>query len=107
VSKPTPGDEICASAVVQTNKNMPTVVFIVDGSGSMCAPFGESSTRWQALRGALLDPMKGLIYRLQNAVRFGITLYDGTIDPMLSLDANSLVQNPPCALIYAMRSVST
>ena len=100
VSKPTPGDEICASAVVQTNKNMPTVVFVVDGSGSMCAPFGETTTRWQALRSALLDPMKGLIYRLQNAVRFGITLYDGTIDPMLS-DATSLIQNPPCALIYA------
>lgn len=100
VSRPPPGDEICASAVVQTNKNMPTVVFVIDGSGSMCAPFGETTTRWQSLRTALLDPMKGLIYRLQNAVSFGVTLYDGTIDPMLSLDANSLVQNPPCALIY-------
>lgn len=100
-ANPPSGDEICASAVVQTNKNMPTIVFIVDGSGSMCAPFGETTTRWQSLRTALLDPMKGLVYKLQNAVRFGITLYDGTIDPMLSLDANSLIQNPPCALIYA------
>lgn len=100
-ANPIAGDEICASAVVQTNKNMPTIVFIVDGSGSMCAPFGETTTRWQSLRTALLDPMKGLVYKLQSSVRFGITLYDGTIDPMLSLDANSLIQNPPCALIYA------
>lgn len=99
-TKPPSDDEVCASAVVQTNKNMPTIVFVVDGSGSMCAPFGETTTRWQSLRTALLDPTKGLVYRLQNAVRFGITLYDGTIDPMLS-DPNSLIQNPPCALIYA------
>lgn len=99
-TKPPSGDEICASAVVQTNKNMPTIVFVVDGSGSMCAPFGETTTRWQSLRTALLDPTKGLVYKLQNAVRFGITLYDGTIDPMLSLEAGSLIQNPPCALIY-------
>jgi hypothetical protein len=99
-SKPPSGDEICASAVVQTNKNMPTIVFVVDGSGSMCAPFGETTTRWQSLRTALLDPMKGLVYKLQNAVRFGITLYDGTIDANLS-DPNSLIQNPPCAIIYA------
>ena len=74
--------QICASAVVRTAKDMPTVVFVVDGSGSMCAPFGGGGTRWQALRSALLDPMRGLIYRLQNIVSFGISLYDGTIDPI-------------------------
>ena len=64
-------EKICASAVVQTAKNNPTVVFVIDGSGSMCAPFGNGGTRWQSLRRALLYPMSGLIYRLQDAVRFG------------------------------------
>jgi hypothetical protein len=107
-SDPTPGGEkTCASAVVQTAKNMPTIVFVIDGSGSMCAPFG-GSTRWQAVRTALLDPMKGLIYRLQNSVSFGATLYDGTIDFALALSGQtgggmgSSAQNPQCALQSAM-----
>ena len=78
------GDMECASALVQVHKTMPSIVFVIDGSGSMCINFG-GSTRWQALRTALLDPMKGLVYRLQNAVSFGATLYDGTIDLGLAL----------------------
>jgi hypothetical protein len=82
---------------------MPTIMFVIDGSGSMCAPFGNS-TRWTALRTALLDPMKGLIFRLQNSVSFGATLYDGTIDITLALTqggGGGSSQNPGCALNYA------
>jgi Mg-chelatase subunit ChlD len=100
-SKAAPGSDVCASALVQTNKNMPTIVFVIDGSGSMCAPFGDF-TRWSSLRSALLDPMKGLIYRLQSSVRFGATLYDGTIDTSLALLGDSLIQNPPCALLSSL-----
>jgi hypothetical protein len=78
------GSMECASALITTNKNMPSIVFVIDGSGSMCNNFGGSS-RWQALRSALLDPMKGLVYRLQGSVSFGATLYDGTIDLLLAL----------------------
>jgi hypothetical protein len=82
---------------------MPTIVFVIDGSGSMCEAFGSGGTRWQALRTALLDPSRGLIYRLQSSVSFGATLYDGTIDTNLSLTTvDSLVQNPPCALLAAI-----
>jgi hypothetical protein len=92
-------NQTCASAVVRTMKTMPTIVFVIDGSGSMCAPFGQS-TRWQGLRSALLDPKSGLIYRLQNTVRFGATLYDGTINTDLALGGiDSVIQNPPCALL--------
>src|SRR5262245_1737716 len=44
------GNKVCASAIVQTAKNNPTVVFVIDGSGSMCAPFGNGGTRWDAVR---------------------------------------------------------
>jgi hypothetical protein len=100
------GSDVCASALVQAIRNMPTIMFVIDGSGSMCAPFGNS-TRWQALRTALLDPMKGLIYRLQSSVSFGATLYDGTIDLTLALSqpggggGGNANQNPGCALNYA------
>jgi hypothetical protein len=95
---------VCASALVQTARVMPTIVFVIDGSGSMCELFGDSGTRWQALRTALLDPSRGLIYRLQDSVSFGATLYDGTIDTDQSQTAmvDSLIQNPPCALLQAV-----
>ena len=100
VGGPVGGSDICASALVQTMKTMPTIMFVIDGSGSMCAPFG-GGTRWQALRSALLDPMRGLIYRLQGSVSFGATLYDGTIDLFLGLGGPAGAQNPPCAAGYA------
>lgn len=91
--------KVCASATVQTVKAPPTVYFVIDGSGSMCADFG-GVTRWQALRNVLLEPNNGLLYRLQGSVQFGITLYDGTVNgplSMLSL-ATSGGATPPCAV---------
>ena len=91
-------DMVCASALIQTHNVTPSIVFVIDGSGSMCEQFG-GSTRWQALRSALLDPMKGLIKRLDSSVWFGATLYDGTIDPFLALSSGgSLGMTSACEL---------
>jgi len=73
-----------------------TVAFVVDGSGSMCEVFG-GSTRWQELRRALVDPMGGLIYRLQSQARFGLTIYDGSIDIALAGTATGGSPTPACA----------
>jgi hypothetical protein len=73
-----------------------TIAFVVDGSGSMCETFG-ASTRWQELRKALLDPMNGLIYRLQASASFGMTLYDGSIDLNLAGMATGTSPTPMCA----------
>ncbi len=92
----------CASALVNVSKNMPTIVFVVDGSASMCADLG-GATRWQALRTALLDPTNGLVYRLQDSVSFGATIYDGTIDPTAFFAGGmppampGTPENPECA----------
>jgi hypothetical protein len=69
-STPVSVDSSCAS---------PTVLFVVDGSGSMSEGFGGPS-RWQALRTALLDPMTGFISRFQDKASFGLLIYDGSID---------------------------
>jgi hypothetical protein len=74
----------------------PTVAFVIDGSGSMCAPFG-GGTRWTELRKILLDPMNGLINRYENQVDFGMMLYDGTIDFMAALMAMGGTPSPQCA----------
>jgi hypothetical protein len=65
----------------------PRIAFVVDGSGSMCEPFG-GSTRWQELRTALLSPQEsaspGLITRLHERAEFGMFIYSGSIDPALA-----------------------
>lgn len=49
------------------------VLFVIDGSGSMCDVFG-SSTRWTAMRSALLAPMVGLIPQLAAEAQFGMMI---------------------------------
>jgi hypothetical protein len=89
----------CADASVHTSKAEPEILFVLDGSGSMCAPFG-GATRWSAVRGALLGQMDGLIYRLQQTVHFGMLIYDGTIDPLVLLLSTESSPSPACAGMY-------
>jgi hypothetical protein len=89
----------CASAMVNTSTATPDILFVIDGSGSMCETFG-GSTRWQALRSALLDQGSGLIYQLQSNVWFGMVLYDGTIDLLLGLVGSGQGVPPVCSAMY-------
>lgn len=66
----------CASTDVNLDNQMPTVLLLVDQSGSMNERFGMSD-RWQTLRTALMDPNMGIVNTLQAQVRFGLTLYSG------------------------------
>jgi hypothetical protein len=54
----------------------PEVYFVVDGSGSMNAPFG-GGTRWTVLREALVG-QAGVITQLQSVVKFGMAIYSNT-----------------------------
>jgi hypothetical protein len=74
----------------------PTISFVIDGSGSMCAQFG-GGTRWSELRKILLDPMNGLIYRFQQQVDFSMMLYDGTVDLAAAGTATGGTPSPQCA----------
>jgi hypothetical protein len=101
----TPSD-MCAEANISTSRNTPVILFVIDGSGSMCAPFG-GATRWTATRTALLEPMNGLIYRLQQTVHFGMLLYDGTIDALLAtLGAATGSPTPMCAGNYLQQKMT-
>jgi hypothetical protein len=53
-----------------------TIWVVVDGSGSMLEPYG-STTRWTALRVALLDPQAGLIATTSRRASWGVVFYDG------------------------------
>lgn len=52
----------------------PTILFVVDRSGSMTSNFGSTS-RWNAVYGALMDPNIGVIPQLNSNIRFGLALF--------------------------------
>ena len=64
----------CPSAEVQFEPVVPTVILLIDQSGSMTAGFDDSN-RWDVVREALIDPATGVIAALENDVRFGLALY--------------------------------
>jgi hypothetical protein len=64
----------CPSAEVQFEPVIPTVILLIDQSGSMTAGF-DGTNRWNAVRTALIDPDTGVIAALQDSVRFGLALY--------------------------------
>lgn len=70
------GDDssVCADADVKFEPQIPTVLLLIDQSGSMTTKFGGVD-RWQAVYNALLDPQTGLVPELQDKVRFGMALY--------------------------------
>ncbi len=68
--------EGCVKANVSFEKTTPTVMLLIDQSGSMDSNFGGSD-RWNTVRDALMNPSTGIVKTLENEVRFGLALYTG------------------------------
>jgi len=64
----------CVQDHVTFTSPIPTVVMLIDQSGSMNERFG-TGVRWNVLRDALIDMNTGIISTLQSKVRFGLALY--------------------------------
>jgi hypothetical protein len=79
---------VCADVKINLDKQIPTVLLLVDQSGSMNASFAGSD-RWQVLRSSLMNPSMGVVNTLQAQVRFGLALYSG-------------VRNQPCPVITSV-----
>ncbi len=99
------GSLVCADVTVDTRRQTPTVVLLVDQSGSMTESFG-SGNRWTVLRSSLLADPTGLIFDLQDQVRFGLTLYSGRegdpVCPLLTTVAPALNNYGGIATVYNM-----
>lgn len=84
-----PNDPDCGSVTVDVQRTTPTLVLLVDQSGSMTTDF-QGQQRWDAVYETLMAPGEGVVARLQSSVRFGLTLYssqdgfDGGECPMLT-----------------------
>jgi hypothetical protein len=64
----------CPNVTVTFEKRVPTVVLLVDQSGSMTERFG-GDTRWNVARDALVNTTTGVVKLLEKEVRFGLALY--------------------------------
>lgn len=65
----------CADVNVTFDRVTPTVVLLVDQSGSMTEDFGGAGNRWDVLEDALMNDQDGLVKRLEGEIRFGLALY--------------------------------
>lgn len=65
----------CPDVSVSLAPQTPTVLVLVDQSGSMATGFGNGLDRYQAVRAALTDPTVGVVATMGDRVNFGASLY--------------------------------
>ncbi len=74
VVNPLPDAKVCAEVNVKLNAATPSVILLIDKSGSMTESFGGNS-RWDSVYNVLMDATTGVVPLLQDKVRFGLSLY--------------------------------
>lgn len=75
------GGQECIEVVSGFDGVTPTVMIVVDRSGSMDQNFDMGRDRWETVRQTLTDPNDGIIRRLEGSVRFGLMLYTSVNPP--------------------------
>lgn len=73
---PDGGGTNCANVTISFEPQIPTVILLIDQSGSMTEQFGGGN-RWDVLYDTLMDANSGIVKQLENDVRFGLALYTG------------------------------
>lgn len=68
------GAPICNELGIETKPVTPTVIILVDNSGSMYEPRAQL---WDRLYTVLMDPTVGVLPGLQSKIRFGFASYKG------------------------------
>ena len=82
-------DDTCADVEVKFTVQTPTVVLLIDQSGSMDEDY-PGGDRWSVLYDALMNPTDGVVESLQSDARLGLALYtsydgfDGGTCPVIS-----------------------
>ena len=99
-------DAGCADLQVTVDQPPPTLVLLIDQSGSMTSNFGGQD-RWDAVEETLFDPGNGVVGQLEDRVRFGMALYTsqggfgGGTCPQLVEAAPAIGNRDTLASIYA------
>lgn len=69
------GPAVCVDLEVDFERVTPTVVLLIDRSGSMTQNFDNGVDRWDTLVNTLTNPESSLVKKLEGSVRFGMSLY--------------------------------
>lgn len=64
----------CGNVAIEFAPQIPTVVLLIDQSGSMTENF-QGEDRWDVVYDVLMDPAAGVVKSLESTVRFGLALY--------------------------------
>ncbi|MDI3284953.1 vWA domain-containing protein [Polyangium sp. 15x6] len=103
------GADACADVNVNFEKQIPTVMLLIDQSGSMTTGFGNGD-RWSVLYDTLMDPNDGIVKKLEKDVRFGLALYTsnngnaGGTCPVLTKVPIALNNHAAIDAVYAPQS---
>ena len=65
----------CVDITRRYTSTPPTVLLLIDRSGSMNDPFGSQGTRWDVLRDAIVEPEDGLLTWLDASASVGLMFY--------------------------------
>lgn len=101
------GDDGCVDVTVSVDPVIPTLVLLVDQSGSMTSNFSGQS-RWNATYDTLMDPVDGVVIELEDRVRFGLGLYTsqngnaGPMCPILTSVPPALGNHAAIDAVYSM-----
>lgn len=96
----------CGEVTVVVTPTTPTLMLLVDQSGSMTDDF-DGVERWDAVYDTLMDPADGVLASLESQIRFGLTLYtsengdEGGQCPMLTAVPPALNNRAAIDAIYA------
>jgi von Willebrand factor type A domain-containing protein len=94
----------CGSVEVTFETVTPTVVLLIDQSGSMTADFNGQGTRWDVVYDVLMNPNGGVVKSLEANVRFGLVLYSyttGTCPTLAELMPPALNNHAAIDAVYA------
>lgn len=72
---------VCADVHLDATPVAPTVIMLVDQSGSMGGRISPSDARqrWPLLQDALINETSGLLHDLEGVVRFGLVMYSARV----------------------------
>ncbi len=96
----------CGSVDVSFEPQIPTVLLMIDQSGSMSADF-NGQPRWNVVYDALMDSTNGVVKSLETQVRFGLALYtfdSGTCPNLVEVTPPSLNNHSAIDAVYSMQS---
>ena len=90
---------------VRFSRIKPRLTLVIDGSESMREPFLGATSRWSALRAALLDEDDGLIAALQGVIHFGIVLFSNGGESSVVADTgfSASAEDRPCPDLVAVK----